>query len=142
MTYVSGMSIAIMIDVGTQLGKYQLLRRVGQGGMSVVYLATDTELGREVAVKVLHNHLAESAEARDRFAREARAVAKLRHRNIVEIYDYAGSQGDDLKASYIVTSKSFCRYIRFCCPSSPPRSFCKLPMGCTPRMKPKFYIAM
>ncbi len=94
---------APLFDVGTELGKYRLLGRVGQGGMSVVYRALDQSLGRDVAVKVLHSHLAESQEARDRFAREARAVAKLRHPNILEIYDYSGAHDARADASYIVT---------------------------------------
>jgi eukaryotic-like serine/threonine-protein kinase len=68
--------------------------------MSVVYKGMDTSLNREVAVKVLHHHLASSAEARERFEREAHAVAKLRHENILEIYDYSGRKSAD---SYIVT---------------------------------------
>ncbi|MBP9086929.1 MAG: serine/threonine protein kinase [Kofleriaceae bacterium] len=96
-------SAAPLFDVGTELGKYRLLGRVGQGGMSVVYRALDQSLGRDVAIKVLHSHLAESQEARDRFAREARAVAKLRHPNILEIYDYSGAHDARADASYIVT---------------------------------------
>lgn len=94
---------ATHIDVGTTVGKYTLVDRVGQGGMAVVYRARDGELDREVAVKVLHQHLSESREAHDRFAREARAVAKLRHPNIVEIYDFAGTQPSVAGLSYIVT---------------------------------------
>lgn len=89
------------IEVGQVLDKYELLERVGQGGMAVVYRGKDLSLGREVAVKVLHNHLADYQEARDRFEREARAVAKLRHENILEIFDYSGSAQD--RACYIVT---------------------------------------
>ena len=89
-----------MIQVGQVLDKYELLERVGQGGMSVVYRATDRSLRRTVAVKILHRHLGDSAEARDRFEREAHAVAKLRHENIVEIFAYSGKGSED---SYIVT---------------------------------------
>jgi serine/threonine protein kinase len=89
-----------VIQVGQVLDKYELLERVGQGGMSVVYRATDRSLRRTVAVKILHRHLADSAEARDRFEREAHAVAKLRHENIVEIFAYSGKGSED---SYIVT---------------------------------------
>ena len=88
------------IDVGQIVDKYQLIERVGRGGMSVVYRATDTSLMRDVAIKVLHGHLAESFEVRARFEQEAVAVAKLRHENILEIYDFSGSDPD---ASYIVT---------------------------------------
>ncbi len=93
-----------MIQVGEVLDKYELLERVGQGGMAVVYRGLDRSLKRVVAVKILHKHLSDYQEARDRFEREAQAVAKLRHENILEIFDYSGA--DDAKAlgsSYIVT---------------------------------------
>ena len=86
--------------VGRQLSRYRLLQEVGQGGMAVVYKAEDTTLHREVAVKVLHPHLAGQAESRARLQREAHAVAKLRHENILEIFDYSGP---DSAESYIVT---------------------------------------
>ncbi len=72
--------------------------------MAVVYRGLDRSLKRVVAVKILHKHLADYQEARDRFEREAQAVAKLRHENILEIFDYSGA--DEAKAagsSYIVT---------------------------------------
>ncbi len=86
--------------IGRLLDKYEILEEVGQGGMSVVYKGRDTSLKREVAIKVLHPHLASHEEARRRFEREAQAVAKLRHDNILEIYDYSGKGSTD---SYIVT---------------------------------------
>src|SRR5579859_931914 len=70
-----------------QLAKYELLAEIGHGGMATVYRAVDRRLGREVAVKVIHPHLRDSREAVSRFNAEARAVAKLRHPNIVEIFD-------------------------------------------------------
>ncbi len=68
--------------------------------MSVVYRGRDTALEREVAVKVLHPHLATKAESRARFSREARAVARLSHPGIVEIFDYSG---DGTAESWLVT---------------------------------------
>ncbi len=82
------------------LDRYQLLEEVGQGGMAIVYRARDLVLDREVAVKVLHAHLAGQAESRERLEREAHAVAKLRHENILEIFDYSGRDSDK---SFIVT---------------------------------------
>src|SRR3954463_4244037 len=70
-----------------RLGKYELLEEIGHGGMATVYRARDMRLGREVAVKVVHKHLRGSAEVAARFVAEARAVAKLQHPNIVEVYD-------------------------------------------------------
>ena len=80
--------------------RYELLDEVGHGGMAVVFRGKDTTLNREVAVKILHDHLAEEEESRQRFHREAHAVAQLKHRNIIEIYDYSGI---DSEQSYIVT---------------------------------------
>src|SRR5438067_5460967 len=68
--------------------------------MSVVYKGLDTALDREVAVKVLHPHLAQKEESRKRLSREAKAVAKLRHPNILEVFDFAGAESAD---AYIVT---------------------------------------
>ncbi len=89
-----------MVESNRTLQRYTLLEEVGQGGMAVVYRATDTTLNREVAVKVLHPHLASQLESRARLQREAHAVAKLRHENILEIFDYSGPDSPD---SYIVT---------------------------------------
>jgi len=80
--------------------RYRLIEEVGQGGMAVVYRAQDETLKREVAIKVLHQHLAGEPESRARLEREAQAVAKLRHDNILEIFDYSGL---DSATAYIVT---------------------------------------
>jgi serine/threonine-protein kinase len=70
-----------------QLAKYELIAELGHGGMATVYRASDRRLGRDVAVKVIHPHLRDSREVVLRFNTEARAVAKLRHPNIVEVFD-------------------------------------------------------
>ncbi len=104
MPVTGGVGSGFVIQVGEVLDKYELLERVGQGGMAVVYRGLDRSLKRVVAIKILHKHLSDYQEARDRFEREAQAVAKLRHENILEIFDYSGA--DDAKAlgsSYIVT---------------------------------------
>ena len=81
-------------------GRYQLLKRVGHGGMAVVYQARDLSLLREVAVKVLHPHLAEQPASRARIQREAQAVAKLQHPDILQIFDSAGAGA---QATFLVT---------------------------------------
>ncbi len=68
--------------------------------MAVVYRAQDETLKREVAIKILHQHLADEPDSRARLEREAQAVAKLRHENILEIFDYSGIGS---ASSYIVT---------------------------------------
>jgi tRNA A-37 threonylcarbamoyl transferase component Bud32 len=80
--------------------RYRLLEEVGQGGMAIVYRAMDQTLQREVAIKVLHQHLSSEPESKARLQREAQSVAKLRHENILEIFDYSGP---DSASSYIVT---------------------------------------
>ncbi len=86
--------------VGRHIGRYRILEQLGQGGMSIVYKGLDTALDREVAVKVLHPHLATKDESRKRLAREAKAVAKLHHPNILEVFDFAAVDSQD---AYIVT---------------------------------------
>ena len=81
-----------------RLGSYELLRRLGEGGMAQVYLARDIRLGREVAVKVLDQRLAERPGFRERFEREARVAASLDHPNIVQLYDF----GDSERQLYLV----------------------------------------
>ncbi len=79
-------------DISLQLEKYELLEVLGHGGMATVYRARDRRLGRDVAVKVIHRHLRDDSEIATRFFREARAVAKLHHPNIVEVFDVSEPQ--------------------------------------------------
>ncbi|MEE9229085.1 MAG: serine/threonine-protein kinase, partial [Acidobacteriota bacterium] len=72
---------------GTRLGRYEVIRLLGAGGMGEVYLANDTQLDRTVAIKVLPEHLAGDPELRQRFEREARAVSSLNHPHICTLYD-------------------------------------------------------
>jgi len=76
------------------LAKYDVLEELGHGGMATVYRAHDRRLGRDVAVKVIHPHLRDSGEVARRFSIEAQAVAKLRHQNIVEVFDVS-AEGDE-----------------------------------------------
>jgi len=81
------------LATGTQLGPYKIVAPLGKGGMGEVYRAKDTRLGREVAIKVLPDHLAQDADALKRFEREAKAVAALSHPNILTIHDVGSEQG-------------------------------------------------
>lgn len=83
-----------------ELDKYELLGEIGHGGMATVYKARDIRLDREVAVKIIHKHLRDNAEVRRRFISEAKAVAKLRHPGIVEVYDV--SDDEDVERYLVV----------------------------------------
>lgn len=69
-------------------GKYEVIERLGRGGMAEVYRAHQGSLGRDVAIKVLHPFLADDPEFKIRFQKEARNIARLRHPNIVQVYDF------------------------------------------------------
>jgi serine/threonine protein kinase len=82
-----------MMEAGTLSGRYELGDRLGSGGMSNVYQATDLTLERTVAVKILAEHLSDDERFVERFRREALAVAKLIHPNIVQVYDTGIDEG-------------------------------------------------
>lgn len=73
---------------GKTLGRYEIRERIGRGGMAEVYKGYQSSLDRFVAVKVLHAFLLDEEGSKERFAREARSVAALRHPNIVQVFDY------------------------------------------------------
>ena len=74
-------------------GRYQVVRKLGAGGMANVYLAEDQELGRRVAIKILNERHANDEQFVERFRREAKNVAGLSHPNIVSIYDRGEAEG-------------------------------------------------
>src|SRR5712672_1740234 len=81
------------LSPGSKLGPYEILSPLGAGGMGEVYRARDTRLGRDVAVKVLPQHLSSNAEVRARFEREAKTVSSLNHPHICTLYD-VGREGE------------------------------------------------
>ncbi|WP_078661440.1 protein kinase domain-containing protein [Streptomyces sp. NRRL B-24484] len=88
-------------------GRYVLQRLLGQGGMASVHLAYDTVLDRQVAVKTLHTELGREASFKERFRREAQAVARLQHTNIVQVYD----SGEDVAADGAATPYIVMEYV-------------------------------
>src|SRR5579859_2194031 len=83
------------LQTGMHLGPYEISAPIGAGGMGEVYRARDTRLGRDVAIKILPQHLTEKADARQRFEREARAVSSLNHAHICTLYDIGQQDGTD-----------------------------------------------
>ncbi|MGW0563517.1 protein kinase domain-containing protein [Streptomyces sp. NPDC003016] len=83
-------------------GRYQLRDLLGEGGMASVYLAYDSALDRQVAIKTLHTELGREQSFRERFRREAQAVAKLSHPNIVSVFDTGEDELDGALMPYIV----------------------------------------
>src|SRR5947209_2846601 len=75
------------------IGKYEVVAHIATGGMCAVYRARDRELGREVALKILPPDLAADPIRLERFRREARSAAKLRHENIVTLYEFGEVSG-------------------------------------------------
>ncbi len=98
-----------MLQVGFQLGPYEILEFVGAGGMGEVYRARDTRLGREVAIKVLPAHFSSSPELRGRFEREARTISSLTHPNICRLYDVGHSNGIDYLVLEFLEGESLAR---------------------------------
>src|ERR1700681_3905769 len=78
---------------GSQFGRYEIVEPLGRGGMATVYRAYQASLDRYVAIKVLPAFFAEEEGFRERFRREAVAVAQLRHPNILTVFDYGEEQG-------------------------------------------------
>ena len=74
------------LNVGTRLGHYDVTALIGEGGMGQVWQATDTQLNRQVALKILPDAFAKDAERLARFKREAQILASLNHPNIAAIY--------------------------------------------------------
>ncbi len=81
------------LSPGTKLGPYEIVAPLGAGGMGEVYRATDTRLGRDVAIKVLPANIPLDEERRQRFEREARTISSLNHPNICALYDVGNQDG-------------------------------------------------
>jgi serine/threonine protein kinase len=96
---------------GTRLGPYEILSALGAGGMGEVYRATDTKLGRDVALKVLPAEMAHDPQRLGRFRREAKALAQLDHPNIVTIYSVEECDGVHFLTMQLVEGQPLDRLI-------------------------------
>ena len=117
-------------------GRYEILEKLGEGGMGVLYRARDTRLARTVALKLLRSDTLDDPERRARFVREARAASALNHPNIVTVYDIDETpDGSDCIAMEYVEGRSLDRVIAAGrCRS---RRRCATPVTCCARWQPR-----
>jgi serine/threonine-protein kinase len=101
----------LMAKERARIGKYEVVKRIATGGMGAVYRAVDTELDRPVALKVLNPEIAAKQNMLDRFKREAKAAARLRHENIVAIYEIGEHNGTNFLALEFVDGVDLHEYI-------------------------------
>jgi tetratricopeptide (TPR) repeat protein len=97
---------------GTSIGRFLVLDPLGEGGMGVVYAAYDPELDRKVAIKLLHPRIGDSAELRARLVREAQAMARLTHPNVVSVYDVGTYRDDVFVAMELVDGQTLRKWMR------------------------------
>ena len=103
-------------------GRYRVISRLGTGGMADVFLAEDQQLGRNVAVKLLHRRFAEDPDFVERFRREAQAAAGLQHPNVVSVYDRGSFDGTYYIAMEYLPGRSLKQVIREEAPLDPIRA--------------------
>jgi serine/threonine protein kinase len=97
--------------IGSRLGPYELLSPLGAGGMGEVYLAQDTRLSRQVALKILPAEVAANQERMRRFVQEAKAAAALNHPNIAHIYEIGEVEGVNFIAMEFIDGQTLREYI-------------------------------
>src|SRR5215217_2917454 len=93
-------------------GRYRIIGRLGSGGMADVYRAEDTQLGREVALKLLYRRFAEDDEFVERFRREASSAAGLQHPNVVQVFDRGAWDGTYYIAMELLDGRSLKQLVR------------------------------
>jgi serine/threonine protein kinase len=97
---------------GAKLGPYEIIAAIGAGGMGEVYRARDTRLGRDVAIKVLPQHLSSNPELKERFDREARAISSLNHARICTLHDVGHQEGVDFLVMEYLEGESLAERLR------------------------------
>src|SRR6476620_10365464 len=95
------------LQIGQQLGSYEITSLLGKGGMGEVYRARDLKLKREVAIKILPDEFSRNAHHVERFQREAEALAALNHAHICVVYDIDKAHGIDFIVMEYLQGESF-----------------------------------
>src|ERR1043166_5636261 len=96
----------MMLETGTKLGRYEIRAKLGEGGMGEVYLARDTQLDREIALKILTADVARDQQRLHRFLQEARAASSLSHPNVAHIYEIGEVDGTHFIAMEYIEGES------------------------------------
>src|SRR5262245_59977916 len=99
-----------MPSVPTQIGRYQVVRRLGEGGMGAVFLARDPAIDRDVAIKLMRTGF-DVTDLRDRFTREAKSIGRLHHPNIVTVFDVGEHDGEPFIAMEYVEGQTLAKVI-------------------------------
>src|SRR4029434_6845617 len=94
------------IDEGTRLGRYEIRSKLGAGGMGEVYLARDTKLNRDLAIKVLPAAFADNRDRLLRFEQEAQAASALNHPNILIVHDFGNHDGSPYVVSELLEGET------------------------------------
>src|SRR5712672_1331309 len=106
-----GLTLHPMLSPGTRFGRYEIRSKLGEGGMGEVYLARDTQLDRDIALKTLTPEVARDQQRLRRFLQEARAASALSHPNVAHIYEIGEVDGAHFIAMEFVEGESLDRKI-------------------------------
>src|ERR1043166_3625659 len=101
----------MLVTPGTKLGRYEIRSKIGEGGMGEVYLARDTQLDRDVALKVLTAEVARDPQRLHRFLQEARSASALSHPNVAHIYEIGEADGTNFIAMEYIEGEQLDRRI-------------------------------
>jgi hypothetical protein len=120
-----------VLDIPISIGRYEILERVARGGMGALYRARDPVLEREVAIKVMLADFSHDVNGRTRFYREARAIARLQHRNIVTLFDYGEDEGNPFIVMEFLQGQTLAARVKHGPPVPPVQAFATGAQLCT-----------
>src|SRR5689334_12201523 len=102
-------NVGLSLEARNRLGHYEIIEHVGAGGVGEVYKALDPRLNRTVAIKILHEDVSDSPEARIRFEREAQTIARLNHPHICAVYDVGRGEKTDFLVMELLDGETLSR---------------------------------